>query len=163
MLSKVKAFFFFIRKKRLTWMSTKINIGDNFKCGPYCSISKKNNITIGKNFFMGRNCHLASNLVIGDDVMLGSYVSFVGGDHRIDNIKTTMNKSGRDVLKTTMIEDDVWIGHGSVIMHGVKIKKGAVVAAGAVVTKDIPSKAIYGGNPAKLIRYRKNETDNSIL
>jgi maltose O-acetyltransferase len=163
MLSKIKAFFFYFRKKRLTLMSTKIRIGKNFKCGTYCSISKKNDISIGDDFFMGRNCHLASNLVVGNNVMLGSYVSFVGGDHRIDNITTTMNKSGRDELKTTFIEDDVWIGHGSIIMHGVKIEKGGVVAAGSIVTKDIPSNAIYGGNPAKLIRYRKNETNNSIL
>src|SRR5690606_13802810 len=107
-----------------------------------CSVSKKNNIKIGDNFFMGKNCHIAADLKIGDDVMLGSYVAFVGGDHKIDNIETTMNRAGRDAFKMTTVEDNVWIGHGAIIMHGVKISSGAVVAAGSVVTKDIPNNAI---------------------
>jgi acetyltransferase-like isoleucine patch superfamily enzyme len=139
--------YFIIRYRRII-------IGKNFKCGKNCSFSKKNKISIGNDFFMGRNCHLASDLVIGDNVMLGSYVAFVGGDHKIDEIQTTMNKSGRDVFKTTIIHDDVWIGHGSIVLHGVEIQEGAVIAAGSVVTKDVMKNAIYGGNPAKFIRFR---------
>jgi len=104
---------------------------------------------------MGRNCHLASNAIIGDDVMFASYVAIVGGDHKIDNINVMMNQSGRDDMRTITIEDNVWIGHGSIIMHGVTIRSGAVIASGSVVTKEVPNNAIFGGNPAKLIRYRK--------
>jgi maltose O-acetyltransferase len=155
MLKKIKNVVHYFRKMKLLLSSpNNLMIGDSFKCGVQCSISKKNSIKIGDNFFMGRNCHLASNLVVGDDVMLGSYVSFVGGDHKIDNISTTMNKSGRDELLTIIIEDNVWIGQGATVLHGVKINSGAVIAAGSIVTKDVPSFAVYGGNPAKLIRYR---------
>ena len=52
------------------------------------------------------------------------------------------------------IEDDVWIGAGSVITAGVTIGRGAIIASGAVVTKDIPTKAIAAGVPAKIIKYR---------
>lgn len=104
---------------------------------------------------MGHNCHLSANAIIGDDVLLASYVSLVGGDHNIDNIDGPIRSSGRGEFRTITIENNVWIGHGAIIMHGVKIGSGAVIAAGAVVTKDVPSNAIYGGNPAKLIRYRK--------
>lgn len=105
---------------------------------------------------MGRNCHLASNLIIGDDVMCASYVAFVGGDHKVDNLSSsTFREAGRDLLKTTLIENNVWIGHGAIIMHGITIRSGAVVAAGSVVTKDVPNNAIVGGNPATVIRYRK--------
>ncbi|MDG4883925.1 CatB-related O-acetyltransferase [Mesorhizobium sp. WSM4884] len=52
------------------------------------------------------------------------------------------------------IGNDVWIGHGAIILPGVKVGDGAVVGAGAVVTRDVPSYAIVGGSPARLIRYR---------
>lgn len=52
------------------------------------------------------------------------------------------------------IGNDVWIGSNVLIMDGVRIGDGAVIAAGAVVTKDVEPYAIYGGVPAKLIRYR---------
>jgi phosphonate metabolism protein (transferase hexapeptide repeat family) len=50
--------------------------------------------------------------------------------------------------------NDVWIGHGAVILPGVKIGTGAGIGAGAVVSKDVPPFAIVGGVPAKLIRFR---------
>lgn len=144
-----------IRLKKYTFFVKNFNIGKNYVIGKHCTFSSKNKIEIGNNFYMGNNCHLASNIVIGNDVMFASYVSCVGGDHKIDNINCLMNKSGRDILKTTIIEDNVWVGHGAIILHGITIKSGSVIAAGCVVTKDIPENAIYGGNPAKLIRYRK--------
>lgn len=53
-----------------------------------------------------------------------------------------------------VVEDDVWIGYGAMVMSGVRIGQGAIVAAGAVVTKDVPPYAIAGGVPAKIIKYR---------
>lgn len=128
---------------------------NGFFSGPNSFVSKKNKIRIGKNFYMGNNCHLSANAVIGDNVLLASNVSFVGGDHIIDFIDVPIRESGRGELKTILIGDNVWVGHGAIIMHGVKIGSGVVVAAGSVVTKDIPPNAVFGGNPAKLIRYRK--------
>lgn len=104
---------------------------------------------------MGNYCHLSANAQIGNDVLFASFVSLVGGDHRIDNIDVPIRKSGRDELKTITICDNVWVGHGAIIMHGVTIGSGAVIAAGAIVTKDVEENAIVAGNPAKFIRHRK--------
>lgn len=53
-----------------------------------------------------------------------------------------------------IIGSDVWIGTRVTIMDNTNIGNGAVIAAGSVVCKDVPSYAIVGGNPAKVIKYR---------
>ena len=52
------------------------------------------------------------------------------------------------------IGNDVWIGHGAIVLPGRNIGDGAVIAAGAVVTKDVPPYAIVAGNPARFVRWR---------
>lgn len=51
-----------------------------------------------------------------------------------------------------VIEDDVWIGSGAIVVPGVTIGKGSVIGAGSVVTKDIPANVIAVGNPCKVLR-----------
>lgn len=55
------------------------------------------------------------------------------------------------------IGDDVWIGHGAIVLPGRNIGTGAVVAAGAIVTRDVPAYTIVAGNPARPIRRRFSE------
>ena len=52
------------------------------------------------------------------------------------------------------IGHDVWIGHGAIILPGVKIGHGAVVAAGAVVTRDVEPHAMVAGVPAAFVKWR---------
>ncbi len=52
------------------------------------------------------------------------------------------------------IGNDVWIGHGAVLLPGVTVGDGAVVGAGGVVSKDIAPFTIVGGVPARPIRER---------
>jgi acetyltransferase-like isoleucine patch superfamily enzyme len=61
-----------------------------------------------------------------------------------------------------VIEDDVWIGLGSIVLSGVKIGIGSIIAAGSVVTKDVEPYSIYGGNPAKKIRNRFDSEEQLI-
>lgn len=107
-----------------------------------------------------------SKLYIGNYSSIGQNVTFIlNGEHYVDHISSFPFKvqvigeqseafSKGDII----IEDDVWIGYGSIIMSGVKIGQGAIIAAGAVVTKDIPPYAIVGGVPAKVIRFRFSKT-----
>jgi acetyltransferase-like isoleucine patch superfamily enzyme len=57
------------------------------------------------------------------------------------------------------VEDDVWIGHGAIIVAGVTIGTGSIVAAGSVVTRDVPPFSIVGGNPARVIKMRFSQED----
>ena len=93
--------------------------------------------------------------------MMGPNVSCYPRNHAFNRTDIPMNQQGFAEEKPIIIEDDVWIGANSIILGGVKIGNGAIIGAGAVVTKDVPPRAIVAGNPAKLIKYRmgeKNET-----
>lgn len=61
------------------------------------------------------------------------------------------------------IGNDVWIGDGASIMEGVRIADGTIIGAGALVVKDTKPYAVYGGVPARLIRYRFNEEEIEFL
>jgi len=135
---------------------SSIKTGSKFFCARHVFITRKHWVKAGNNVFLGRYVHIASNLIIGNDVMIASQVSFVGGDHRIDEIgNTPMKDAGIEGWKTTRIGNNVWIGHGSIILAGINIADGAVVAAGSVVTKDVAENSIVAGNYAKEIRKRK--------
>ena len=100
-------------------------------------------------------------LTIGSYVSIaGDVVFLLGGNHHTRNfltyptIKLSEKGSGSYSKGPIVIEDDVWIGQGCMILSGVTIGKGAVLAARSVVTKDVPPFAIVGGNPAKIIKFR---------
>lgn len=112
-------------------------------------------ICIGHNVQFGQYCNVASNVHFGNNILVAGRVSFVGKyDHIFDVPGQTIWKGKRGNNGITVIEDDVWIGDGAIIMSGITIAKGSIVAAGSVVTKSIPSCEIWGGNPARKIKDR---------
>ncbi len=50
--------------------------------------------------------------------------------------------------------DDVWIGHGAIVLPGVTLGSGSAIGAGTIVTKDVPPFAIVVGNPGRVLRFR---------
>jgi maltose O-acetyltransferase len=91
----------------------------------------------------------ASRITIGSNVRLAPHVRLHAAGHDPDD--PDLGDSGADIV----IEDGVWIGTGAVVLQGARIGRDAVIAAGSIVTGDIPSTAIAGGIPARVIRYRK--------
>ncbi|MBI2720141.1 MAG: antibiotic acetyltransferase [Rhizobiales bacterium] len=67
-----------------------------------------------------------------------------------------LDKPFRERRRAKMVEigHDVWVGHGAIVMPGVRIGHGAVIAAGAVVTGEVPPYAIVAGVPARFLRWR---------
>lgn len=90
---------------------------------------------------------------IGEDCLIGEYVTIRDNDHAFDLLSVPIKKQGL-VGAPIVIEDDVWIARGVAILKGVTIGRGAVIAANAVVVKDVPPNAIVGGVPAKVIKFR---------
>lgn len=112
-------------------------------------------IRIGHNVQFGQYCNIASNVHFGNNILMAGRVSFVGKyDHTFDIPGQTIWQGKRGENGTTVVENDVWIGDGAIIMSGITIGKGSIVAAGSVVTKSIPKCEIWGGNPARKIKDR---------
>jgi acetyltransferase-like isoleucine patch superfamily enzyme len=87
---------------------------------------------------------------IGYKVQIASSCVFCLGD---DKEGRRQEAGGR--RQKIIVEDDAWIGHGAMILDGVRIGKGAVIGSGAVVKQDIPDGAIAVGVPARVVGSRK--------
>jgi acetyltransferase-like isoleucine patch superfamily enzyme len=120
-------------------------------------------VELGRRVQFGRRCLIECDIQFGDDVLVAESVAFIGRqDHRYDIAGKTMWDSPRGDSRKTFVEDDVWIGHGAIILAGVTIGSGAIVGAGSVVTKDVPRYSIVAGVPAREVSQRFTEGEISI-
>lgn len=152
---------------------TFVSVGKGTVCsGHFIFESASGKVTIGE------NCHIgASDFICSTEITVGSNTLVSYGctlmDHdshsldfrerrndiaaEFDDFKHgrggTAHKNWDSVKKAPIrIGNDVWIGMRTIILKGVTIGDGAVVAAGSVVTKDVPPRTLYGGNPARFIK-----------
>ncbi len=124
--------------------------------------SPHHDITLGNRVQFGPNCIIHCDASVGDSVLVARNVAFLGrDDHRYDIVGKTIWDSPRGDSCKVIIEDDVWVGHGAIIIAGATIGRGSVVAAGSVVVKDVPPYSIVGGVPGKVIG--KRFTDQQII
>lgn len=120
-------------------------------------------MSFGHHVQLGPHCHVSADIHFGNYVLCAAYVSFIGrNEHSYCYPGMTVWDSPRGHDEPTIIGNDVWIGHGAIIMGGVRIGDGAVVAAGAVVTKDVPPMSIVGGNPARVIKQRFGSEEEAV-
>lgn len=126
---------------------------------PTAIIREGEYVTIGNNCLINHNCLIqagkssAGYIRIGNYVHTGVNVMMMAFNHGFYT-REIPTKEQDYMDAPIVIEDDVWIGAGSIILAGVTIGRGAIIAAGAVVNKDVPAYAIVGGVPAKVIKYR---------
>lgn len=118
-------------------------------------LSPHKHVLMGNQVGIGGRCLIQADLEIGNKVMIASDIAFLNRDeHNYDIIGKAMWDSGKAQKSMIIIEDDVWIGHGAILLSPLRISRGAIVAAGSVVVKDIPPYAIVAGNPAKIVKMR---------
>lgn len=122
--------------------------------------SPHNEITLGDQVQFAPGCIVHCDAKIGNDVLFARNVALVGrDDHTFDQVGVPVWESARGDKYKVIIGDDVWLGHGAIVLSGVTIGTGAIVAAGSVVVSDVPPCAIVGGNPARIIRMRFSSSE----
>lgn len=155
--------------------SGNINIGDNFVMNnglsnnvigfgkTPCVLSVfGGNITIRDNVGISQSSLIAINadIVIGNNVKLGSGTKIYTCDfHPIEHLYRRDDYLNQIYMKSSAvtIEDDCFIGAGTIILKGVTIGARTVVGAGSVVTKSLPADCIAAGNPCRFIRVINNQ------
>lgn len=107
------------------------------------------NLSIGENVFFNHNCSItcADEIKIGNHCMFANNLVIVDHDHKVGDNGVTGDLTSKPIV----IEDRVWRGAKVTIIKGVHIGAGAVIAAGAVVTKDVPKRAVVAGVLGKVI------------
>jgi acetyltransferase-like isoleucine patch superfamily enzyme len=109
--------------------------------------------------YVGKDVHIEANCRIGRFCLLANRVAIVGRrDHDFravgypvryaPSVRSKIRPSP-SVREEVVIEDDVWIGFGAILLTGITIRRGAIVAAGSVVTRDVAPYSIVGGSPAR--------------
>ena len=111
-------------------------------------------MSIGDHSYINRGCCLYGSslpgveIVIGNDVALGPHVKIFTASHDYSTYDL------KDTAASVRVEDNAWVGGGSILLPGVTIGRGAVIGAGSVVTRDIPPFSVAAGNPARVVGSR---------
>lgn len=119
---------------------------------------------------IGRDCNICAQTLIEGDVVVGDRVTvksgvqlwdgtrveddvFIGPNVTLTNDPYPRSKHYPDSFDGIKILEGASIGANATILPGITIGKAAMVGAGAVITEDVPPKAVVVGNPARIIRY----------
>lgn len=147
-----------IKQLLLSGDCLEVTLSGNNVLGRHTTFQGSGRIIFGRYTYCNSYCVFGSNelISIGSNVMIADAVSIRDTDHVFTDLNRPMMEQGI-VSRTVIIEDDVWIGRGAIILKGVRVGHGSIIAAGAVVTKDVERYSIVGGVPAKVIGYRDKD------
>ena len=140
-----------------------VTIGDNVKIAKNCNIygSNEHILEIGKESYIGM-CSLlngyANKLIIGKNVSIAQSVNIMTDSGA--NASKEMQEYFPLINGPVTIGDHSWIGANSVIMPNVDLGEFCVVAANSFVNKSFPPYSVIGGNPAKLIKNIKKASSS---
>lgn len=134
--------------------------GAEFRPGAYAEACSK--ISIGNNVVIRPGAFLFADpteggggIVIEDDVMIGAGVHFYTNNHEFSDVSKPIIEQGypKPTLSDSItLRRGCWIGARVIILPGVEVGENAVIGAGTVVTKPVPPRVVFAGNPGKIIR-----------
>jgi len=136
-----------------------VELGDRVYLGRHSAVTTRNGrVVVGADTSVGSSCRLSASegeLRIGRHGLIAAFCYLGGGAHRFDRIDIPMARQGNISKGGVVVEDDCWIGAGTIVMDGARIGQGSIIGAGSVVIGEIPPYSIAYGSPAKVQRSRK--------
>ncbi len=137
------------RHALLPQLLCRVGQGSFIEAPFHCSYGR--NLYLGDHVYFNFNCVVLDNnrVEIGNHVMLGPAVQLYTAVHPLEAEERI---AGWEVALPIVIQDNVWLGGGAIVLPGVTIGRNAVVGAGAVVTRDVPPDVVVVGNPARIVR-----------
>lgn len=120
-----------------------------------CTLRPDAEIIIGNDCgISGGSICAAIRVELGNECLLGANVTISDTDfHAIKPAGRRFNNNPQDIgAAPVIIEGNVFIGTGAVVLKGVHVGRNSVIGAGAVVTRDVPLDVVVAGNPAKILK-----------
>lgn len=112
----------------------------------------------------GIECHPTASLSLTAQMVPGRRGAISIGERTLLAFKTLLIARDPDGnVRPIQIGKNCFVGGGAVVLPGVTVGDNAIVAAGAVVTEDVPSNSIVGGNPARILRSNAIIGDYGVL
>lgn len=142
------------------YASQKIVLGNNAKIGAYSNLLSTSHFSkYGKGMKMGNNSSIGDfthfgapgGIEIGDDVIMGSYISFHSENHNFMDSGKLIREQGT-TSKGIKLGNNIWVGVKVTFLDGSVVGNNCVVAAGAVVSGIFPDNCVIGGVPAKILK-----------
>lgn len=136
--------------------STSIRSGARIEAQPRFE-HRTPRLTIGSNTNIEQNVHIMchSRVSIGDRVSITGNCAIVDVTHPVDVAGVKIGDAIVDEDSFVVIQDDAFLGFGTVVLPNVVIGQGAVIGANSVVSTDIPPFTVAAGAPARVIRARR--------
>lgn len=140
--------------------AARIRIGDDFLALRQCVLCAADDgrITIGNRVSLATNVVVNAGvggvIEIGNAVGIGTNCVLRSSAHRYRDA-TRLFKDQGHAPGTIIIEDDVWVAAGSVLLPGTHIERGAVVGSGSVVSGVVKAYTVVAGNPARVVGKRE--------
>jgi len=142
------------------YASQKLEFGNNAKLGAYSFVTTTSHMSkfgkglkIGNNSACGRYCEFGASggIEIGNDVIMGSYISFHSENHNFSDKSKPIREQGV-TSAGIKLGNNIWVGAKVTFLDGSEVGDNSVVAAGAVVTGKFPPNVVIGGIPAKILK-----------
>lgn len=130
--------------------------GENFQIGHFCVIEPDvivgDNFNIGSNVIIKSGCRIGNNVTMKDTCGLGRGVTLKNRVFISPLVAFIVVNHSKEPIIGTVIEDDCFIGAGSIIGIGIHIPSKTIIGAMTFVNKDIIKSGTYVGCPARRIR-----------